>query len=902
MPNHVIVGDGPAGITAAQVIRERDPEATITVLSADVSPHYYRAALTNYLIGQLRDDELWGVPPDFYFRHRIGRFYGRVVGVDTARAAVQLENGQVVPYDTLLLAAGSSPTRLTVPGADLPGVVTFRTLQDARRLVDLLPDLRQAVITGAGTLGLEWVQGLREKGVEVTYILRDRSFMPRVLDATASEIVFRKLRAAGVTLVLEDEIAAIQPWQGWVGQVVTKAGRQIPCQLVGAAIGVRPNTDFLRGSAIKTERGVLTDEYLQTSVPNVFAAGDIAQARDPRLQRHQPPPGLWQPAREQGRVAGQNMAVGRPERAYDPGALSTATHLYELDFAAVGETNPRGADIETITFRPEPEAYQKVVLRDGRVIGALLIGPRKNARVFKTLIDRQLDVSPVRARLLDPHFDLVGWTRQQLATSEARRLVQTGLGVRLPVERAAQGGADLAVDPRLATAPLFTAVPAPKLAARLVHEGREFVVRAEGPTLLGRELTCDVVLANTTVSRRHAEIVAGPGGYTIRDLGSANGTWVGLTRVQGEHGQPLQPGDVLRLGEVYLTFTLSERAAAAPRAGAASLSGPTGDTPLTNEITSLGRGSDNDIVIHDAQVSRLHAQIPRSGDGFYLRDMGSANGTRVNGARLFDAHRLRDGDTIQIGVATFTFHQASQRAATPDSAASVIELVAVAGSSAGTRFSLQAGDTTLGRAADNAIVLNDPLVTRHHAVLTVAGSSLTVRDLGSANGTWVDGERLTAPRALRDGDRLEIGQTQFTVSERRGVADTTHSSGEPAGATRLIDLAGLGDGAAARAVGEPILTIVGGAGDGTRFPLRPGLAATAGRDAANPIHLADSRASRRHAEFAVAPTGTITVRDLGSSNGTIVNGEAVAGSRELGDGDRITIGDTVLRLTVSRSG
>src|SRR5450756_892733 len=106
MPNHVIVGDGPAGITAAQIIRERDSEATITVLSADVSPHYYRAALTNYLIGQLRDDDLWGVAPDFYFRHRIGHFYGRVVGVDTARDTVQLENGQMVPYDTLLLAAG----------------------------------------------------------------------------------------------------------------------------------------------------------------------------------------------------------------------------------------------------------------------------------------------------------------------------------------------------------------------------------------------------------------------------------------------------------------------------------------------------------------------------------------------------------------------------------------------------------------------------------------------------------------------------------------------------------------------------------------------------------------------------------------------------------------------------
>src|SRR4051794_327542 len=166
MPNYVIIGDGAAGITAAQAIRSGDPDATLTVLSADPSPHYYRAALTNYLLGQLRDDELWGVPPDFYARHRIGRYYGQVVGVDTARGLVALDSGQRIPYDALLIASGASPAQLPAPGATLPGVMTFRTLQDARRIADVLPDLRQAVVVGGGTLGLEWVQGLRHKGVE----------------------------------------------------------------------------------------------------------------------------------------------------------------------------------------------------------------------------------------------------------------------------------------------------------------------------------------------------------------------------------------------------------------------------------------------------------------------------------------------------------------------------------------------------------------------------------------------------------------------------------------------------------------------------------------------------------------------------------------------------------------
>lgn len=893
MVNHVIIGDGPAGITAAHVLRARDPDATITIFSEDTSPYYYRAALTNYLIGQLRDDELWGVPPDFYFRHQLGRFYGRVARVDTALRRVHLENGEAVPYDSLLIASGASPSTLAVPGAATPGVATFRTMQDARRLVDLIPDLRHAVITGAGTLGLEWVQGLRHKGVAVTYIIRDRRFMSRVLDDAASELVFRRLRAAGVTLVLEDEISEIVAWQGWVGGVRTKAGREIPCQLVGAAVGVRSNVSFLRDSGVATDRGVLTDEFLRSNVANVFAAGDVAQVFDPASGRHRLPPGLWQPARRQGQIAGRNMASDDCE-PYRPGALYSATHLYDLDFAAVGETNPRGAGYEVLTSNPGPDSYRKVVLQGNQVAGALMIGPRRDALIWKRLIDRAVDVSAVRRRLLDPHFDLAGWAGRQLAA--ARPAVYSTAARQVGPGGAITADVDLAVDPRLAVAPVLARVDGAPRPAFLVYGGREFTLRADGPTLAGRGAQCDIVIADTSVSRRHAEIVASGSGYTVRDLGSANGTWVGLVRVEGAASHGLQGEDTLRLGEAYLTFKYGASRSAAARPPRGVLLGPSGTVQIRGEVTSFGRGPDSDIVLAIPQASRLHAQILAHGDGVYLRDMGSANGTVVNGARLVDAHRLRDGDMIQIGAASFVFR--SGTGASNPTGPAAFELTIAAGSGAGTRYRLTGDETTIGRIAANTIVLNDPLVTRRHASVTVREGTVLLRDLGSANGTWVNGERIGGTRELRDGDSLRIGQTQFVLGRAATNLPSATSEPDRGEATRLIQLSGTEpppehQGQRRR---DPVLVATGGVMDGARFVLRPGLASIAGREAGLPVHLRDPRASRQHAEFAVDARGVVTVRDLGSANGTLVNGVSLGAPRDLRVGDEVRIGDTTLRL------
>ncbi len=361
--DYVVIGDGAAGMAGADAIRSQDQNGSITLISDDPNAYYYRAALTNYLSGQLRNDQLWGVPAGWYSQHGISRVSGLTTGVDVEGRVVQLDDGRSIAYERLLIASGASPIELSVPGADLPGVMTFRTLRHARAIVDLAPIIQQAVVVGSGPLGLEWVQGLRHLGVDVSYLLRERLLMPRLIDEVASEIVLGRLRASGVAVILEDEIAGIHPGPSaggapmpestWPGEVVTRRGRRIPCQLVGVAIGVRPNLGFLQRSPIAVNRGVLTDRYLRASVPDVFAAGDVAHVREAPAGMDLPSVGLWQPARRQGAIAGFNMVCGNV-RTYEPGALY---------YLAAGRRGHRGNLPGRSAWRPAVQTPDRLARR-----------------------------------------------------------------------------------------------------------------------------------------------------------------------------------------------------------------------------------------------------------------------------------------------------------------------------------------------------------------------------------------------------------------------------------------------------------------------------------------------------------------------------------------------------------
>ena len=609
---YLIIGDGAAGTTAAQYIRASDPQGIIAIYSDDPNPAYFRAALTNYLLGELREDQIWAVPPTFYRELQINRLLARVAGVDAARSQLWLTSGgRPEAYDCLLVASGSRARPPAFQGGDLPGVMTMRTLQDVRRVLDLIKlyGLRRAVVLGGGPLGLEWAQGLRARGVHVTIVMRENRFLPNALDGVASDLLLARLRQAGVEVRPGEELVAAMPGRdGRVGAVVTKGGETLACELCAVAIGVICNSDFLQGQvSLGRSGGILVNDRLATSVPNIFAAGDVAEFGGKLIQ-------LWEPARHQGRAAAIHMTGG--SAPYRPGVHYFATRLYDLDFASLGPvTGPAGGE-ELVDYPRKTGhiSYKKLVLSEGRLIGALMLGEReekvrRRGKLYKRLIDERVDVSGIKGLLFDPTFDLFGWLEKNAIV---KRPVSRGTTA-VPVGAKMRGtqAINLADLPPPTAASPGAAPPSPR---------------------------------PTNAKMKGTQFIAIP-------PASGAAPRAGLKTL--ESTARLEPqGPVLPIGLPAAQPPIQATAAEPIKA---YLEGAGKRWDLGGSISTLGRDKDAAIALADPQASHAHAQITRYGADLYLRDLGSGAGTWVNGSAVIIPHKLHDGDRIRIGATELIF-------------------------------------------------------------------------------------------------------------------------------------------------------------------------------------------------------------------------------------------------------
>ncbi len=886
MTEYVVIGDGAAGTTAAQYIRRRDAQGRITIYSDDPNAAYYRAALTNYLIGELREDQLFAVPPDFYARNEIQRVLARVAALDTENRRIALTSGgSPVAYDRLCIAAGSSPNPPPFPGAELQGVMTMRTMQDARSFMEDLRSgrVKRAVVIGGGPLALEWAQGLRARGADVTYILRGREFMAGVLDKTGSDLVASRLRAFGCDLRMDEEVAeAIADRRGHVRGVVLKnSGQKIECQLICAAIGIRTNMTFLQGSGIEVARGIPVDEHMQTNVPDVYAAGDIAEVFDPLIGSRRGL-GLWEPARLQGRVAGSNMGGG--QALYDVGVMYNATRLYDLDFAGVGRTIENEGD-QVLSDLPRGKgtiAYRKLVLEDGRLVGAIMLGHRservrRHGLRLKKLIEEDTDVSEVAEELLDPSFDLPAW----MASISGR-------------ERKASGG--VALGGAVPTySRLFRMPAAVSPLSRAVARPAEAAMAA--PSLLPSPPRA--AQAGVAVLDQPRPVGGGPG----------------------------------------------PRATLAIEGGASAELG---------EITRIGRGPDNDLIVTDPLVSGHHAEVRLIGEEYVLADAGSRNGTFVNDRQVMAPTPLADGDRLRVGDVTISFSLVAPVAIQEGQAVmpSAPEAVGPAVSGLfvtpdalevppppepttfgalegdGRRFELLSSEVAIGRDPSADVSLADPSVSGMHAQITEHGGKLYVRDLGSRNGTFVDRKLVSVPHALADGDVIHVGNTDLTFRSEGVTAPPTPAEpaapAEPVPATpaepppeespapspepppapapadaQPAESQPVEPSRAASGPKEFRLVVEAGPFVGLSFRLI-GPAVLVGRDPDADVSLSEPTVSWRHARL-TAHGAAWTISDLGSTNGTQVNGERIEPERQtpIDPGAEVRFGEITLRFEVA---
>ena len=310
----VIVGASLSGGSAAAALREEGFDGQITLIGAEPQPPYNRPPLSKgYLRGQDRFDDQLVNPTAWYAEHSIDLRLGvRATAIDAGRKTVTLERGGDVPYDRLLVATGGRNRAAKTPGADLPGIYQLRTVEECDRIRDAARPGRRAVVVGLGFIGSEVAASFRQMGVEVAAVDGQPAPLARVLGREVGTALADIHREKGVTQILEDSVAAYEG-AGRVEQVRTKNGRALPCDLVVAGIGIVPNVELLAAAGAAVDDGVLVDERCRTSLPDVYAAGDLANHLHPLFGRLRVE--HWNNALQQGRAAARAM-LGDP-RPYD---------------------------------------------------------------------------------------------------------------------------------------------------------------------------------------------------------------------------------------------------------------------------------------------------------------------------------------------------------------------------------------------------------------------------------------------------------------------------------------------------------------------------------------------------------------------------------------------------------
>ena len=412
MRHYVVVGSGVAGLSAAEVLRERDPGATISLIYEEPHSFYSRPGLAYLLADLVPEEQLFARTQAELRDLRLNWIHARAAQLLPEAHQVTLSDGQGLTYDRLLIATGSTAVPPDFPGGDLAGVVKFDNLDDARRILKLAGRGRTAVVIGGGITALELVEGLRARGVRTHYFLRGDRYWANVLDEAESHIVQERLKAEGVVIHYRTEIEAALGRKTLAG-VETTTGEKLPCHILGVAIGVRPRLELAQPAKLKLDRGILVDEFLRTSAPDVFAAGDVAQVRDPRSGRAILDT-LWSTALAQGRAAGANMAGA--EVPYVKQVALNVTQLAGLMTTIIGAVGSgRDQDLVTIS-RGNSEAWSllpqaqviiekhdvnrvRLLVGERTLVGAVVMGDQTLSRPLHRLIAEQADITPIRAAL-----------------------------------------------------------------------------------------------------------------------------------------------------------------------------------------------------------------------------------------------------------------------------------------------------------------------------------------------------------------------------------------------------------------------------------------------------------------------------------------------------------------------
>ncbi len=403
-----IIGNGIAGITCARWLRKLDDDVRITVISDETDFFFSRTALMYVYMGHQRWEDLQPYEPFFWPKNRIDLRRGYVEGIDPEGHTLTFAGGEKVHYDKLLLATGSRWNKFDWPGQDLKRVGGLVSTQDLEYLEEVTPEIQQAVVVGGGLIGIELAEMLHSRHIPVQLLVREGSYWSNTLPREESEMVSRHIQSHGIGLLHDTELAEIHDnGSGAAGAISTRDGRRIDCQYVGLTAGVHPSVDFLRDTpGLEIGKGILVDDYLRTSLPDVYAAGDCAEVRNPRPGRKSIE-AVWYT----GRIMGETVAytlIGRPVR-YDPGIWFNSAKFIDIEYQVYGEVPAHGRDGLSTLYWEHPEGEKSVRINyeesSGAVRGFNLMGIRYRHEVCEKWIRKETHIEAVLQDLGMANFD-----------------------------------------------------------------------------------------------------------------------------------------------------------------------------------------------------------------------------------------------------------------------------------------------------------------------------------------------------------------------------------------------------------------------------------------------------------------------------------------------------------------
>ncbi len=403
----IIIGNGIAGSTAARYIR-KNSDHEITMISGETEYPFSRTSFMYIFMGHVRFEDTKLYEDWFWAKNRIELIKAWVKSINPSDKSITLDNGTMLNYDKLIIASGSKPNKFSWPGQDLQGVQGLYHLQDLERMETATQNgIKRAVIVGGGLIGIEMAEMFHSRHIPVTFLVRESSFWNAILPAEESDMINNHILTHGIDLRLGDELQEIKGENGKVKSVICKnSGEQIPCDFVGLTVGVGPNIDILKASEIRTNKGIVVDVYLQTSISDIYAIGDCAELSHPDTGRKSIE-AVWYTGRMMGKTVAQTNC-DKPTK-YNPGIWFNSAKFFDIEYQVYGDIPTNIPGNITSLYWQHPSENKSIRINfeksSGAVTGFNLLGIRYRHVVCEKWIRDKTHIEIVIENLSLANFD-----------------------------------------------------------------------------------------------------------------------------------------------------------------------------------------------------------------------------------------------------------------------------------------------------------------------------------------------------------------------------------------------------------------------------------------------------------------------------------------------------------------